>query len=270
MINLFPIEIVETIFSNINVKSLLYLRLISKQWNLIITSHIKCDIIISGNIKHIKNIQYYKKVINFNNKYGIINVENLLIEKPFLYNIQRLEYIIKDIYDIFNINKIFLDIEIYNCSLSDKCMELIFNQTNSKIYINNNYFINLDKLNIYNKNIKELFIKKTNYNILNFPNLNILGIHLSSLINIKKYNNNINILEFFCVYHISEKMVNNMIDLIKLNGVRKIILYFDNINLCIIEKYLSELDNLTFIDYILINENVLDVHKYKKVGIIQN
>lgn len=266
MTNIFPIEIIETIFSYINVNSLLYLRLISKQWNLIITSHIKCDVIITGNIKRIENIEYCKKIITFNNKYGFINVENLLIEKPFLYNIQGLEYIIKYIYDIFNINKIFLNIEIYNCLLSDKCMELIFNQTNNKIHINNNKFINLDKLNIYNKNIKELFIKKTNYNTLNFPNLNILGIHLSSLINIKKYNNNINILEFFCIYDINETMFNNMVDLIKLNDVRKIKLYFDNINLNIIEKYLLKLDNLIFIDYILINETNLNIEKYKKVS----
>ena len=245
MIDIFPIELIEIIFSYIDVDLILKLRLISKQWNLFITSRTSCDIVISGSVKCIKNIKYYERNINFNNKNGFINVENLLIERPFLYNIQNLEYIIKNIYKSFNINRIFINLEIYNCLLSDDCIELIFNETNNIIHINSNILIRLEKLNVYNKNIKELFIKKSDYTISNFPNLNSLGF---------SYN-----------YQINNIMFKNMIKLIKINNIRKIKLYFYNINLNIIDKYLLELDSLIFIDLVLINEHKLCLKKYKNV-----
>lgn len=247
MIDIFPIELIENIFGYIEDDLILKLRVISKQWNLFITSRTSCDIIISGSIKSIKNIKYYERNINFNNRNGFINVENLLIEKPFLYNIQNLEYIIKKIYKTFNINRIFLNLEIYNCLLSGDCMKLIFNETNNTIHINSNILIKLEKLNVYNKNIKELFINKSDYIISNFPNLNILGF---------SYN-----------YQINNIMIKKMIKLIKINNIRKVKINFYNINLNTLEKCLLELDSLICIDLILINEHKLCLKKYKKVKI---
>ena len=55
------------------------------------------------------------------------------------------------------------------------------------------------------------------------------------------------------------------VKLIKINNIRKIKLYFYNINLNIIDKYLLELDSLIFIDLVLINEHKLCLKKYKNV-----